>query len=255
MSVKRSRSATRVLSVLEGIAHHQPIGVSELARLLQDDKSAVQRAIMTLADTGWIRATPDTPRRWQLSAHILTVAHTAHSGDDLLARARSTLEALRAETNETVLLTVPDVRSFVVLAVLESRHLLRTVPHTGMIIPARGSATSRAILPYLSARELEDFLGEPADQGLLRHFANTLDNGYAISDGDVMEGSTNIAAPIFAPGGRPIAAIVISAPSDRIPDSDHARIGKLVAQAARSLSRGAPAPRRYTYKEELMAGA
>ncbi len=77
MTVKRSRSATRVLSVLEAIAHHQPVGVSELARVLEDDKSAVQRAIMTLADSGWIEATPSTPRRWHLTAHILTVAHAA----------------------------------------------------------------------------------------------------------------------------------------------------------------------------------
>lgn len=255
MTVKRSRSATRVLSVLEGIAHHQPIGVSELARSLNDDKSAVQRAIMTLADTGWIRTTTDRPRRWQLTAHILTVAHNAHSSSDLLARARPTLEALRTETNETVLLTVPDVRSFVVLAVLESPHLLRTVPHTGMIIPARGSATSRAILPYMSSREREDFLGEPDDHGLLQHFANTLDNGYAVSDGDVMEGSTNIAAPIFEPGGKPVAAIVISAPSERLPEKDHAGAGRLVAQAARSLSRGAPQGKRHGHLEERMADA
>lgn len=240
MTVKRSRSATRVLSVLEGIAHYQPIGVSELARLLNDDKSAVQRAIMTLADSGWISATPGSSRRWQLTAHILTVAHIASEGNDLLSRARSTLEMLRTETGETILLAVPDIRNFVAIAVLQSRHLLRTAPYVGMVIPARGSATSRAILPYMSTREQTDFLGEPTDEALRDHFTGTLERGFAVSDGDVMEGSTNIAAPVFELGGQPVAAIVISAPSERLPREQHLKIGKLIAQAARSISRGSP---------------
>ena len=63
MAVKRSQSASRVLSVLELIASRQPIGVSALAKLLDEDKSAVQRAIMTLADAGWIRIAPEPPTR------------------------------------------------------------------------------------------------------------------------------------------------------------------------------------------------
>ena len=241
MTVKRSRSATRVLAVLEGIAHHQPIGVSELARVLDDDKSAVQRAIMTLADTGWIATTGDTPRRWQVTTHILTIAHAVQSGGDLVTRARPTLEALRRETGETVLLTVPDIRNFVVVEVLESRYLLRTVPHVGMIIPVRGSSTSRAILSYMPRDQQIELLGGLPDAAMAEHFARTVKNGYAISDGDVVDGSTNIAAPVFELGGRPVAAIVVSAPSDRLGPTEHERIGRIVAQAARSISRDAPA--------------
>ena len=240
MTVKRSRSATRVLSVLEGIASHQPVGVSELARLLEDDKSAVQRAVMTLADAGWVSATAGTPRRWQLTAHILTVAHSAHSGNDLLSRARSTLEALRRETGETVLVAVPDVGAFVVIEVLQSSHMLRTVPNIGLMIPARGSATSRAILPYLSAAEQATFLGGPPDEALQAHFSRTLRHGYAVSEGGVTAGSSNIAAPVFDVAGQPVAAIIVSAPSERLAPAEHDRVGRLVAQAARSVSQGLP---------------
>ena len=241
MSVKRSRSATRVLRVLEGIAHHQPIGVSELARLLDDDKSAVQRSIMTLADTGWIGPSLGKPKRWQLTAHILTVAHTAHNGNNLVERAKSTLEMLRSETGETILLAVPDVRSFVTIEVLESRKMLRTAPNIGMVIPARGSATSRAILAYMQPEEQFELLGEAPDEVLLEHFATTLKQGYAVSEGGVIEGSTNISAPVFELGGRPIAAITVSGPSDRLNAQEQHRIGKMLIQAARGISRGLPA--------------
>jgi DNA-binding IclR family transcriptional regulator len=237
VSVKRSQSASRVLAVLEKIAKHQPIGVSELARLLGADKSAVQRAIMTLADEGWIRAAPGTPTRWQPTARILAVAHIALGSNDLRHRARGALEALRDESGESVLLTVPDIGRFVVVDVVESRQLLRTVPSLGMAVPIRGSATSRAILPYMTREQQSELLGGEPDAALLEDFAATIARGYSVSRGDVIEGSTNIGAPILEIDGRPIAAVVVSAPSDRLTIAEHARIGAMVSETVRSLSR------------------
>jgi DNA-binding IclR family transcriptional regulator len=237
VSVKRSQSASRVLSVLEGIARHQPIGVSELARQLSADKSAVQRAIMTLADEGWIRAAPGAPTRWQPTAHILAVAHIALGSNDLRLRARSALETLRDKSGESVLLTVPDIGRFVVVDVVESRQLLRTVPSIGMAVPVRRSASSRAILPYMSREQQSDLLGGKPDQALLEDFAATIERGYSVSSGDVIEGSTNIAAPILEVDGRPAGAVVVSAPSDRVTVAHHAKVGAMVLETARSLSR------------------
>src|SRR5579862_3484936 len=112
MAVKRSQSAARVLAALECIARHPAIGVSELARLLPANKSAVQRAVMTLADAGWVRTAPGTAGKWQLTAHILSLAHVGHMSNDLRRRAREVLETLRDQSGETVLLVVPDIRRF-----------------------------------------------------------------------------------------------------------------------------------------------
>lgn len=242
MAVKRSQSAARVLTVLEGIARHQPIGVSELARLLGSDKSTVQRAIMTLADEGWVRADESgTSRKWRLTAHILSVAHMGHENDDLRQRARGLLEALRDESGETVLLIVPDIRRFVVIDAIESKQLLRTVLRVGLDVPVRQSATGRALLPYMTVEQQVELLGEPPDARLLADLAMTLKRGYSVSDGDVVRGSTNIAAPIFGMNGGPIGAVVISGPSERLPARRHKDVGALALTAAQSLSRGAPA--------------
>jgi len=218
MTVKRSRSASRVLAVLESIARHQPIGVSTLARELAADKSAVQRAIMTLADSGWIHHAAGAPTRWQLTARILAVAHMGHSGNDLRQRARGTLEALRDECGETVLLTVQDMLGFVVIEAIESRHMLRTVPHIGMAVPVRGSATARAMMPYMTEERQTQLLGSRPEAALLEEFA----------------------APILEVDGRPSAAIAVSAPSGRLPASHHDTIGAMISRAARKLS-GRPA--------------
>jgi IclR family acetate operon transcriptional repressor len=226
--------------VLEKIAAHQPIGVSELARKVGADKSAVQRAIMTLSDDGWICAAPVKPTRWELTARIHVVAHEAHAGHDLRHRARGALEALRDESGESVLLNVPDAGRFVVIDVLESRQYLRTVPPIGMVVPLRGSATARAILPYMTRDDVADFLGKRPDAALFEDFAATVSRGYSISSGDVVAGSTNLGAPIFEVDGRPVGAVVISAPTDRVTGADYARLGAMVSATAKRLSRGAP---------------
>jgi DNA-binding IclR family transcriptional regulator len=238
MTVKRSRSGSRVLAVLETIARHQPVGVSTLARELATDKSAVQRAIMTLADNGWIHPAAGLPTRWQLTARILAVAHMGHSGDDLRQRARRTLESLRDECGETVLLTVQDMLGFVVIEAVESRHMLRTVPHIGMAVPARGSATARAMMPYMTEERRVQLLGGAPDAELLEAFALTRERGFSVSDGEVSTGATTIAAPILEVDGRPSAAVAVSAPSGRMPPSTHLKIGALVSKAARKLSHG-----------------
>lgn len=238
MSVKRSRSASRVLRVLETLAYHQPVGVSELARIVGDDKSAVQRALMTLADSGWISAVPGRPTRWQLTARILTIANAGNINNDLRQRARGSLERLRIATGESVLLTVPEGQGFVVIDVLESDHLVRSVPHVGMYVPPVGSATSRAVLPYLPVTAQQTVLGEAPDAAMRREFARVLKRGYAVSAGDVTVGSTNIAAPILEADSQPVGALVVSAPSDRLTRARYAEVGALVLDAARSVSRG-----------------
>lgn len=238
MAVKPSQSAARVLAVLEKVAEHQPIRISDLARLLSEDLSAVQRALTTLAGQGWIRAAPGKPTRWELTARIHATAGIGRNSHDLHRRARPLLEALRDETGESATLNVPDHRRFVVLDAVDSRHLLRVVLEVGASVPAAHSATGRAVLPYLPRERQIEFLGGEPDRMDVAAYAATLAHGYAISSNIVVKGYTNIAAPIFEADGQPMGAILISGPSDRLPSPDHDRVGSLVRTAAARLSRG-----------------
>src|SRR5579871_3463325 len=142
-----------MLKVFEAIAETQPIGVSALARGLDADKSAIQRDLMTLSDAGWIRPVAGSGGRWELTPRVLTLAHTPYSSNALRQRARPALEELRSETGETACLAVPDGDHFVVIDALESPHVLRMVPPVGLVVPIKGSATARAVLPHLSEAE------------------------------------------------------------------------------------------------------
>jgi IclR family acetate operon transcriptional repressor len=234
-----------VLGVLEAIAAHQPVGVSGLARLLDDDKNAVQRAIVTLAETGWIAPAPGPAKGWELTAHIFAVAYMSHSKNDLRLRAKAELDALRNETGETVLLNVPDLHRFIVADVFESRQILRTAPIIGTIASARNSATGLAVVPFLGKERQAVMLGGPPDEALLDKFRHTLQFGYAVSVDSPSQGITSIAAPIFDMDGTPLGAVVVIGPTERLTPGRYKGVGALVVKAARNLSRGAPgaAPR------------
>ncbi len=240
MPVKRSQSAARVLKVVETIAREQPIGVSELAKQIGADKSATQRDIMTLADAGWIQPAGGTPTRWELTTHIHSLAQHAHGGSDLRQRARPILEALQQACGETVLLITPEAQQFVVTDLVESTHFLRTTAYVGLVVPLAGSATGRALLPYMSEEDQWRMTGVKPDKHMREHFRHTLERGYAVSEGEVYSGATTIVAPVFEADGRPVAAIGVSAPTDRLPQQYHDKMGKRVVQAARQLSRGQP---------------
>jgi IclR family acetate operon transcriptional repressor len=231
-----------VLAVLETIASNQPIGVRALARLLDTDKSAIQRALVTLADEGWIRAIAEPPTRWEVSDHILAIAYAAHGSDDLRRRARPALEQLRDEAQETVLLVVPDVKSFVIADVIESRQMLRLVPHIGYLVGARGTATGRALLPFMNAERQLALLGAAPDQQILEEFELTRARGYAVSEGEINPSATNLAAPIFNFDGSPAGAILVCAPSERLTPPHYAAVGELLVRVAKDLSRGAAMP-------------
>ena len=54
MAVKPLQSLARALGAIDAIAEHQPVGLSALARALDEDKSALQRVLVTLHAAGWI---------------------------------------------------------------------------------------------------------------------------------------------------------------------------------------------------------
>ncbi len=249
MSVKRSHSGSRILAVFDAIAVHQPVGVSALARLLDDDKSAIQRALMTLADAGWIRPSSEPPTRWEVTAHILALAYAAYGSNDLRRRARPVLERLRDETGETVLLVVPDIHNFVIADVIESRQVLRMVPHVGDLVTARNTATGRALLPFMSAEQQVTMLGQAPDRELLASLEATRANGYAVSEGEINAAATNLAAPVFELSGNPVGAVLVCGPRERLQPSLYEAVGAALLRAVKELSAGNSDAHRYQKRE------
>lgn len=222
------KSVIRTLAVLEEVARRQPVAVGELAQSMGLPKSTVQRTLVTLDEAGWLRATMDGTRRWEVGTRALAIRSAAGQSADLIAWSRPWLITLRDEVGETVHLSVPDgLRGMIVIDRVDCVHVVRAFHAVGDVSSMIDTASGRAILAHCSATAVREAIaldaarrhGEaPADvEALQQHLLQVRADGFSVSRGtsDVCA----IAAPILRGDGTPLAAVTISIPMSRFDPS------------------------------------
>lgn len=232
------------LRVLDEVAANEPVGVSELARLLELPKSSVQRTLRTLHSAGWIQPVGVEMTRWGLTTHMLRLGQRAAGGLTLRDVAVPVMEELRAATEETVHLAVPEQHRVIVIERLDSPQPVRTYIPLGMAAPIAASANGKAILATYADRELEALL----DAGLPAYTASTVTDrealltdldrirrrGYATNDEEWRSGVSAVAAAVMA-NGHAVAGISVSTPTHRMSADLQTRYGGLLTDAVRRI--------------------
>lgn len=235
ISVKTLGTLARGLRVVEAIAEHQPIGLTELSRALDEDKSALQRTLATLHYAGWIRPLPDSPPRWEVSTKPLIVAGRALASSPLPARARALLGSLRDATGETAHLAILDGATIAVVDVAEGKQIVRTTLQVGQVHPVETSAAGRAICARLTPDGRTGLAAEPAALLADDDYAEIRSRGWSLCEGAVQPGSTSIAAAVTDSMGNPVGAVIVSGPDTRLTPDRYVGIGALVRDAAAEL--------------------
>jgi IclR family acetate operon transcriptional repressor len=233
--VKTLQTVDRALAALDVIAEQQPIGVSQLAREMGLDKSAAQRVLVSLQHAGWIRGDGSTPMHWVLTTKPLQLARQV-TGSQLVARARPVQEQLCEQTGETVWLGVVDGHDIVAIDGVESHRALRTSVRRGLVMPTRASASGKAVLAALPEDEWGELLREAPSTALRAEVAGARRRGYATNLGEVDAGINSVAAAVTSADGRPIGALIVSAPADRLSGRKMSAAGRAAAEAAAQLS-------------------
>lgn len=237
-----TRSVLNALRVLEVIAAHQPVGVSELARAVDMPKSTTQRTVLTLHQARWLELVGGEPTRWRLSYKALTVglASTAATGLEEVALER--MRPVRDELGETMHLAVPDGDDLIVIGRLDGTQPLRAFLQVGTRAPLQVAASGRAMLAAMTDAEVARVL----DAGLRRYTDRTVvdrssiaseldrtrDRGYAINEGEWRDGIAAVGAAVLARDGRPVAGISVSMPLSRFRELDVDHIAQLIMTAA-----------------------
>lgn len=236
MAVKTLGTLARGLRVLESVAAHQPVGLTQLARLMDEDKSALQRTLATLHAEGWIRPLPDASSRWEVSNKPLVVASAALVSSPLPVRARALVGTLRDATGETSYFTMLEGSTMVVVDVAEGTQVVRTALQVGRSLPLEASAVGAVLFAHLDADERARLGVSPAAGLDEDSYAEIRARGWSLSEGSVKQGTTSIAAAVVDGGGRPIGAVVVSGPDTRFTPERYGEIGALTRDAAAELS-------------------
>jgi DNA-binding IclR family transcriptional regulator len=201
------------------------IRVAEAADALGIARSTAHRLLTTLKDNQF--AAQDKPNAaYRIGSALTEIGLAAIRRLDVRSAARPILEELRAQTGETVSLSVLEGQYVRFVDCLEGTLAVRVGDRTGIVLPSSSTAGGKAILAALPTSDL--LLRYPSHQlpVLTRASRMTLPalraeldevrrNGYAVNNEESESRISAVAVAVRDASGSPAGAIAIVVPADR----------------------------------------
>ena len=229
------KSVSRAFEIIDIISGHKDgLGVTEIAKQIDINKSSVYRILSTMVKYGYVEQNKDTGR-YKLGYKFLEISAKLLESIDLRAEARPFLQELEEFTNEVIHLVVYDQGEVVYLETLEGNETLRMHSKVGKRAPMHCTAVGKSILAHLPEQEVMEIIERKGlsahteytitdKNAFLRELASVREKGYALDRQENEYGIICIGVPIFDHTGRAVSAVSISGPSMRMTDE---RIEKL----------------------------
>lgn len=242
-----STTVAKAISILDKLASKADVGVSlaELCSLVEMPKSSTHRYLVTLQELGL--AERKSNDRYYLGTKVIELAGVYLLKSDLRNDSQAALDELAEMTGETVHLAVPSGTEVVYIAKVESKHALSMFSHIGARLPMHCTALGKAILAFSDYGDLHAIVMKPlitrtpnsitSVEALENELELIRSRGYAIDNEENEIGIRCVGAPIFDYTNKPIGAISVSAPSDRMDQERCNTLGPLVHLAAQKVSR------------------
>jgi DNA-binding IclR family transcriptional regulator len=218
----------------------QELAVREFAALLDVHKSTASRLAGTLASHGFLQRVAGSDS-FRLGPEAARVGLLAVGGRGLADAARPALDALAAETGETVVLSVPAGGEALVVAQADSRYRVGASSWIGNGTPLHASSDGKALLAFgaaeLPAGPLVSLTPSTVTTRaeLLGRLAAIRERGWATAVGDFEEGLNGVAAPVFASDGACVGALSVSGPAYRVSVERLEDLGPRCVAAARAV--------------------
>ncbi len=215
------RSVSNALDLLGCFEANEELGVSQLARELGVAKSTVHRLLTALCSRGFAERSPVTGR-YRLGLRLHELGALAISRHQLCRTAMPLLQALRAQTGNTVHLAVADGAEIVHIERLESARFTSLFPGANRRFAVHSTSSGKAIAAFdpvcANARLCAGFPAyTPQTIRTARDFERELvltrRRGFAVDKGETQLGVTSIGAPVRDRSGRALAALSLAAPS------------------------------------------
>jgi IclR family transcriptional regulator, acetate operon repressor len=242
----------RIVALLTALSDSVELLPGELAERCDLPPSTTYRLLADLEQHGLV--TRAGRRGTTLGLWVLELARSVEDRleSELVEPAREVMEALAAQFGETAILTAPGGTHAMCLASCESdRHAMRLSYDRWRTAPMHLGASGKVLLAHLDDAHAERILAAPPahptggaqiDDATLRgQIAATRRDGYLVTDGELDEGATAVAAPVLDARGRPVAGISVAGPTARVRAALHRIVPAVVAGAAEVSERiGAP---------------
>ncbi|WP_405610264.1 IclR family transcriptional regulator [Streptomyces sp. NBC_00076] len=245
-SASAVQSVDRAVSVLEILARHGEVGVTEIADELDVHKSTAFRLLGVLENRGLVAQAKDRGK-YYLGAGVLRLAGAAAVRLDVSQEGVPVCRELADELGETVNIGVLDDDAAVNIMQARGTASVTAQNWLGRRTPLHATSSGKVLLAHLPPTLREGLLARSLPRFTERTITGAsvlrgeleavVEQGYAVTIEELELGLAAAAAPIRAHDGKVIAAISVSGPvyrmsSDRLPE-----LAKRTVAAGAELSR------------------
>jgi len=236
----------KAFAVLELISHHSNgLRMVDVVEQLALPKTSTFVLLRSLEQMGYLIA--DSNNRYRLTLKLFGLGMRAMNQSDIVAVARPHLDRLVKQTGLTAHLASLERGDAVYLARIDAPGLIRFDTHVGKRAPAHLTAVGKAILANLPAEALEPLLpvldlsagtdrAAHSDTALRQEFDRIRQAGYAVEDGEEVEGVRCLAAPVRRDGEPVFASVGVIQLRSLLDDDRLPEVATAVVETARAIS-------------------
>lgn len=242
-----NQSLSRGLQLLDAInTSPEPLGIREIARLLDISPSIAQRLVNTLVEAGYLQQVVET-RKYRLGVSALALGSRVVRSDVMYATASAELRVLAEQHQLNGFLGVIQQDAVVYLHTVQSHGSIAIRAAAGQRVSPHATALGKALLAELPRDRLRQVLGTAPYAARTAHtltaaraFDRELDQvrrqGYSIADEENELGVVSIGAPVRNSEGLVIAAISVAFLKAQRGPKEWPGIADLIVRAAQRCS-------------------
>jgi DNA-binding IclR family transcriptional regulator len=238
--------------ILELLAANREMSASQVANNMNTNRAGSHRFLNTLVDLGYVEKTER--KRFRLTFKILEMGMRKLDGFEIRLVARPFMQELAFFSGETVNLGYWDGFAIVHLDKIDSSEILRIDLGLGALAPAYCTGLGKSILAFLPDEQLKKYLNSvklkamapktiPTIKKLKSEITLIRKLGYAIDNEELSIGLRCVGAPVFDFTGKPVYALSVSGPTQRMSEEKMLAISKKLVPLCNKLSERIGAPK------------
>lgn len=245
--MKLNRTTQRTVEILK-LASKNPDGITldDICEKLALPKTSAYDIVTTLAEMGMVNVDRGQRQRYTIGLTAYRIGINYTNNLDFISVIEPELKAFAREVGKTVFFGVRSDHEVVYISKAEPENPIITTATVGTKNPIYCTSLGKAILAYSDTDTREQVINRIKfrkktertildRESLLKELERVREQGYALDAREVEDHMECVGAPVFGSDGSVIGAISVS--SLYKPTEDYERLGRMVSEKAREVSR------------------
>lgn len=213
------QSVVMALSILETIAaNSEPMGITQLARIIGTTKTTIHRHVRTLVAQGYLRQDAESDR-YKVGVRLYLLGQSVADSFDLVSVARPVMSKLRDQSRQAVTLSTVLPEGILIVELLRAPSAIEIGTKPGSRFEFHATAQGKLALAF-GAGELWSALDRVELKRWTRHTITDIqrlheevercrETGWAAAANETYVGVNALAAPIFDAQGRMVGCVAL----------------------------------------------